>query len=134
MMPLQSAHSGHVELGTGAPVIVPNQRWNGNWRVRLSEVTQSDSGGSTLEFPVVQENMWEFSAARDDANFPEAIGLTPGTIQAVMWFKLGAGNKADKLVNTTVEEVNPVVDNTNDVVRVTVRGKGGKVTPNQTIV
>jgi hypothetical protein len=40
---------------------------------------------------------------------------------------------ADKLVNTLVLETNPIVDNTNDVVRVTVRGKGGKVTKNQTI-
>jgi hypothetical protein len=132
-MALQSAHGGHVEVGTGPPVVVPNQRWSANWRVRRSEVTQSDSGGSTLEFAVVQENMWEFSCARDDTNFPEAIGLASGTIVGTMWFKLGAGAKADKLVNTTVEEVSPVVDNTNDVVRVTVRGKGGKVTPNQTI-
>lgn len=132
-MSLQSAHGGSVQLGTGAPVVVPVGRWSGNWRARLAEVTQSDSGGATLEFPVVQENMWEFSCARDDTNFPEALGLTPGAIMSTVWFKLGAGAKADKLVNTTVEEVSPVSDNTNDVVRVTVRGRGGKLTPNQTI-
>jgi hypothetical protein len=134
-MPLQSAHGGSVQTGTGeAIVVVPVGRWSGNWRVRTAEVTQSDSGGSTLEFPVVQENEWEFSCARDDANFPEAVGFDGGTIIPIMWFKLGAGAKADKLVNTTVTEVNPVTDNTNDVVRVTVRGKGGKVKKNQTIL
>jgi hypothetical protein len=133
-MPLQSAHGGSVQVGTGMDlVVVPVGRWSGNWRVRSAEVTQSDSGGSTLEFPVVQENEWEFSVARDDAAFPEAIGLDGGTIVPLMWFKLGAGSMADKLVNTLVLETNPVVDNTNDVVRVTVRGKGGKVTKNQTI-
>lgn len=134
-MSLQSAHGGSVQTGTGeAIIVIPVGRWNGNWRVRTAEVTQSDSGGSTLEFPVVQENEWEISLARDDAAFPEAVGLDGGTIVPLMWFKLGAGAKADRLVNTTVTEVAPVVDNTNDVVRVTVRGKGGKVTKNQTIV
>ena len=134
-MALKSAHGGHVEVGTGGGiVIVPNQRWSGNWRSVNADVTQSDSGGSTLKFPVLQDNSWEFSAARDDAAFPEAVGLAPGDIVDVMWFKLGAGAKADKLENTTVDEVSPVVDNTNDVVRVTVRGSGGLVTPNQTIV
>ena len=133
-MALQSAHGGSVQTGTGgAIVVVPVARWSANWRVRTAEVTQSDSGGCTLEFAVVQENEWEFSCARDDTNFPEAVGFTPGTIIAIAWFKLGAGAKADKLTNTTVTEVAPVVDNTNDVVRVTVRGKGGKVTANQTI-
>lgn len=132
-MSLQSAHGGSVQVGTGPPVVVPVGRWSGNWRVRTAEVTQSDSGGCTLEFPVVQENEWEMTLARDDTAFPEAVGLDGGTIVAVLYFKLGAGAKADKLENTTVTEVSPVVDNTNDVVRVTVRGKGGKVTKNQTI-
>lgn len=132
-MALQSAHGGNVQVGTGTPTVVPVGRWNGNWRLRDAEVTQSDSGGATLYFPVVQDNDWEWSCARDDTNFPEAVGFTGGAIIPVLWFKLGAGAKADKLTNTMVTDVSPVVDNTNDVVRVTVRGKGGFVTKNQNI-
>lgn len=132
-MALRSGHGGNVQVGTGAPVVVPVGRWSGNWRSRNSEVTQSDSGGGTLFFPVVQDNQWEFTAARDDTLFPEAVGLAQGTILGTMWFKLGAGVKADRLTNTTVEEVNPICDNQGDVVRVNVRGHGGVLTPNQTI-
>jgi hypothetical protein len=126
-MPLQSAHGGHVYNG---PTQIPNERWSANWRVRDAEVTQSDSGGCTLGLAVVQDNEWEFFAARDDTFFPEAVGLTPGTILSAAYFKLGAGTKSDKITNTLVLEVNPVNDNKGDVVRVTVRGKYGKVFPN----
>lgn len=132
-MTLKSAHGGNVQVGTGTPVVVPVGRWSGNWRVRDADVTQSDSGGATLYLAVVQDNEWEFTVARDDTTFPEAVGLAQGTVVSVLWFKLGAGTKADKLTNTLVCEVAVVTDNQNDVVRVTVRGKGGLLTPNQTI-
>jgi hypothetical protein len=132
-MSLKSAHGGSVQIGTGSITVVPVGRWNGNWRYRDAEVTQSDSGGSTLYLGVVQDNEYEFSLCRDDTNYPEALGLSQGSVIAVLWFKLGSGTKADKLVNSLITEVSPVVDNTNDVVRVNIRGKGGLLTPNQTI-
>lgn len=130
-MALQSAHGGYVKIASATAV--PVERWSANWRVRDAEVTQSDSGGSTLYFAVVEDNEWEWSAARDDTNFPEAVGMSPGTIIATIFFKLGAGATGDKLTNTLVTEVAPVIDNKGDVVRVTVRGKGGNVTANQSI-
>lgn len=127
-MSLRSGNGGSVYANT---FVIPNDRWSGNWRTRDAEVTQSDSGGCSLYFPVIQDNSWEFSVARDDVAFPEALGLQAGTVVTTIYFKLGAGVKADKLVNTLVEEVNNVCDNKGDVVRATVRGKGGYLYPNQ---
>jgi hypothetical protein len=130
---LRSGNGGSVGIGTGTVVVVPVGRWNGNWRSRDAEVTQSDSGGGTVYFHVVYDPEWEFTAARDDVLFPESLGFTEGSAIAVLWFKLGAGTKADKVVNTFVSEVNTVCDNAGDVVRVTVRGKGGVRSASQTI-
>lgn len=129
-MALRSGHGGATKVG-GATV-VSTDRWSGTWRVRDAEVTQSDSGGATLYQGVVEDNEWEWTAARDDTNYPEAVGMAGGTIITDIRFKLGAGTACDKLVNTLVTEVSPVCDNKGDVVRVTVRGKGGKLTTNTT--
>lgn len=136
-MSLRTAHGGYVKQpGYNA---FPVGSWTGNWRVRDAEVTQSDSGGCTLYFAVVQDNEWSFECPRDDTNYPEAVGWTPGTILATVYFKLGADlpnnpSKGDKLVNTLVTGVTPVCDNKGDVVKVTVHGKGGLLTPSQTVL
>lgn len=133
-MALRSGNGGSVSTYTAEDVLlftIPNDRWSGNWRVREAEVTQSDSGGCTLYFPVVQDNDWEFSAARDDVNFPEALGLQAGDIIEKISFKLGAGSLGDLLENTLVTDVSNTCDNKGDVVRVSVRGKGGFLTPSQ---
>src|SRR4051812_14261900 len=127
-MALQSANGGDIIVAGSPNITIPNQRWNGNWRVRDAEVTQSDSNGCTLYQGVVQDNEWEVGLCRDDAAFPESLGLVAGTVLSALFFKLGAGSKADRLQNTLVTDVSPVNDNTNDVVKVTVRGKGGKLT------
>lgn len=132
-MTLRSGHGGSVQVGTGTPVVVPVGRWSANWRVRDADVTQSDGGGTTTYLAVVTDPEWEFTLARDDTAFPEAVGLQEGSTVGVLWFKLGAGTKADKLTNTLVCEVAPVCDNAGDALRVTVRGKGGTRTSNQTI-
>lgn len=129
-MSLRSGNGGAIKVS--GTVVVPTDRWSASWTARLAEVTQSDSGGASLYFPVVQDNSWEWTAARDDTNYPEAVGLTPGAILSDIRFKLGAGAACDKLTNTTVESVDPVCDNKGDVIRVTVRGKGGALTANTT--
>lgn len=127
-MALRSGQTGYIFVAAA----IPTDRWSANWRARDAEVTQSDAGGCSLYFPIVQDNEWEWTAARDDASYPEAIGLASGTIITSMYFKMGAGTKADRLQNTLVTDVAPVVDTKGDVVRVTVRGKGGLMTANQT--
>lgn len=126
-MALRSGNGGSVKVDGGSAIAT--DRWNGNWRIRDAEVTQSDSGGGTLYMAVVEDNEWEWTAARDDVNYPEALGMAPGNIVS-MRFKLGAGSLCDRLDSTLITEVSPVVDNKGDVVRVTVRGKGGLLTPN----
>lgn len=126
-MALRTAHGAHVYVGT---FTWPVDTWRGSWTARTTEVTQSDSGGAAVYFPILEDNSWEASVGRDDTNYPEAIGLAPGTIVPTMYFRLGGGLGAvsDRLTNTTVEAVEPICDNKGDVVRVTVRGKGGKRT------
>lgn len=138
-MSLRSSHGGSVTLHNSGITVVPNERWSGNWRVREAEVTQSSSGGCTLFMPVCQDNEWEIDMPRDDTAYPEFVGLGAGQIVDAMYFKLGADiagpsvSKGDKLANSMVVEVNNVVDNKGDVVRVVLRGKGGLLTPSTTI-
>jgi len=133
-MALTSATGGSVYIGASSPTIVPNGSWNGNWRTILANVTQSDCGGATKYFPTNHDPSWTISLCRDDTAYPEAVGLTTGTVIAAIFFRLGSATKADKIVNTTVESVDPVVDTaTGEVVRVTITGKGGLVTFNQNL-
>lgn len=131
-MAFKTATGGNVMLSVS--VVVPVGRWTGNWTTALSNVTQSDGNGGTSYFPTNMDPTWSFDAARDDTNYPEAIGLTSGTVVSTLYFRLGAETKADKVVNTTVESVTPVCDpSSNEVVRVTVSGKGGLVTYHQNL-
>src|SRR5581483_4800306 len=125
-MSLRSATGGHVYIGTSAPVIVPVGKWTGNWRTILANVTQSDCGGGTVYFPTNTDPSWSLSVARDDVLYPEILGLQTGTVIAALFFRLGAGTKADRVSNTTVESVDVENDpQTGEVVRVNVSGKGG---------
>jgi hypothetical protein len=126
-MAIPNTANGNVYNGV---VVVPVGQWQGSWMSILAPVTQSDSGGSTLYRATVQENNWSFSVCRDDTSFPEALGFTSGTVLAALYFRHGGTTKADRLTNTTVEAVDPVYDASQDVERVTVRGKGGYQTSN----
>lgn len=131
-MALKSATGGNL-MFPGAPVIVvPVGRWTGSWRTIVANVTQTDCGGATAGFPTNQNNTWTARLARDDVNFPEAVGLASGTVIPEIHFKLGAANKTDKLVNTVVESVETENDaETGEVVRCTITGRDGFVTHNQ---
>ncbi len=132
-MAFQSAAGGDVLSGTYTiPAFrVPVAVWSAAWRVKDTECNQADSGGGSLALPVIQDNSWEWRCARDDAQYPEAVGFEGGQLIPTMHFTLGGGSKADKLENTLVIEVAPVCDaESGEVVRVTVKGKGGTVTKN----
>ncbi len=123
---------GYVQV---AAFVIPNMQWSVDGGSRLDEVTQSDSGGPTTPCTlygfVRQDNSWEIHVKRDDVAYPEAAGLTQGAILDAIYFKLGAGSKCDKLVNTTVENVKTVNDPVTKFVEVVVTGKGGLRVPNQ---
>ena len=123
----QTSKGGH--LYTASAILVPNKSWRGNWRGQDDDATQSDTDG-TLYFPIGRDDPeWEAVLVRDDAAFPEALGWEEGTILSSIYFGLGGGTKADKLTNTTVREIETVVEQ-GKVVMVTVRGHGGSRTAN----
>ena len=133
-MAIPTGHGGSVQIGTGgSKVVVPVGSWRGNWDARDADTTQSDTGGFTRYQPVVIDPQWEYSCGRDDTNYPEVLGFTPGATLGTLWFKHGATAPGDKLVGTMVSGVNVVCDNAGDVERVVVRGKGGVLSIQQTI-
>ncbi len=134
-MAFSSAAAGNLMI-PGSPVVtIPNARWSASWRAMTPNVTQSSGlvAGATLYQGTIQDNTWEWRCARDDTNYPEAVGFVPGVTIAELHFKLGSTSKTDKIVYTTVESVDPECDSeSGEVIRVTIRGKGGLVTKNQT--
>lgn len=112
-----------------------------NWMTRLGEVTTSAAGAARVGFPgeaggtayagVVNDPQWRAEFPLDDAAFPEALGLKGGTILSQMWF-YHSTTKADRLCLTTVESVEKVRNSQQDVVRVIVSGRGGRLTENLT--
>lgn len=127
---IRSSKGGHVY--TADAILVPNKSWRGNWRGQDDDATQSDTEG-TLYFPIGRDDPeWEITLVRDDEAFPEALGWEEGTIQSAIYFGLGGGNKVDMLTNTTVREIETVVEQ-GRVVMVTVRGHGGNRLSNVTI-
>lgn len=128
-MAYETSLGGNVLIGA---TVVPVGQWQGNWTARLAEVTVSSSPGTRFA-KVVQHNQWSAQFPMDSVNFPEVLGFTPGVVISVLWFKLGANAKADKLENSTVETVTKVCNPLGDVIRIDVTGQGGDLTPNATI-
>jgi hypothetical protein len=129
---INTGNGGYVIIAGSPNVTAHNGMWTLNKMNRLGEVTNSAYGGSQYA-PCLQDPSWTIEIPRDDTLFPEALGLIQGTFITTLWFKLGSVNKADRLDATTVESVNEVCDNKGDVIRVTVTGKGGMVTNNQSL-
>lgn len=102
-------------------------RWSGTWQNRLAEVTTSANTG-TRYANVAEDNQWRFEMPMDDPQYPEVLGFTRGTIISAIYFE--HSSLSDKLVQTTVESCEKVVDSTSDVPRVVVTGRGGNLYPN----
>jgi len=123
-----------VYVGTGEITV---SRWSGNWENRLAETTTSGSGGGTRMAPTVTHPQWTAEFPQDDANYPEALGFTPGLVISTMYFdsgaKSGGNQRADKIVSTTIRSVEKATDSTSDVPRIVVRGEGGTLSYNQAI-
>lgn len=108
-------------------LVIPVTNWSGEWNAVLGDVTTSGTRG-TRYVPVITDCSWQISIPHDDPFFVEALGLGTGSIIAVMFFR-HTQLRGDKLEFTTVETVSKVSD-AKDVVRITVKGKGGALTNN----
>ena len=93
----------------------------------LGDVTTSGTRG-TRYVPVITDCSWQIAIPHDDPFFVEALGLYTGAIIPLMHFR-HTQTMGDRLEFTTVETVSKVSDG-KDVVRVTVKGKGGALTTN----
>jgi hypothetical protein len=131
-MAFQSARGGNLVVTIPAMTIVPVAKWSASWQVSDVPCDQADSDGGSFSLAVKQNNSWEWRCARDDTYYPEAVGFNGGQLLPAIYFTLGSGSKADLLTNTLVTEVAPECDaESGEVVRVTIRGKGGTVKKNQ---
>lgn len=124
-MAFRSGNGGSVTF-TGGTLAIGT--WEGDFSARLTETTNSSSGGTQFA-KVVEENSWSCDIPWDEANMPDTtVGLVPGSVIASASFKMGAGAKVYVLANTTVEKMVPTVNNATDIVRMRVSGKGGTCT------
>ena len=124
-MAFVSGNGGSISVGATALVV---GEWGGNFGARLVENTHSATGGSTNYEKVVDDPSWYADIPWDETALPDTdLGLTGGA-KVTVTFKLGAGVKTYVLTNTTVENVEPKVNNSNDIVRMRVTGKGGAIT------
>ena len=133
-MALRSSHGGSVKLNG---VVIPHEQSVVDNGSRLDDITQTDSGGAnnpcTIYGFVREDNTAEIRVKRDDAAYFEVLGLAVGTIVTVIYFKLGAGNLADALYNSTVERVVNSISPKDKFVEAVCYLKGGWKIPSITI-
>jgi hypothetical protein len=120
---VRSGNGGTV-VTNGVPIVV--SKWTRKWSSRLTENTNSSTVGYTNYDHVVYEVTWTIEGPWDESNTPdEAAGLIPGS-KITINFGYGGGSAfVDELAYTSVEEVEIVDDEKEDIVRFTANGKGG---------
>lgn len=95
--------------------------------VRLAENTAS-ANSSTSFVPVVKDHSWNCDVPWDDTNLPDTdFGLVEGAIVTLVFYD-GASGKTETLTNTTVERLENVMNNENDIIRTRISGRGGVLT------
>ena len=128
-MAVISAHFGpFVFSATTTAVTFTNARWSISGSSRLADVTTSATTGSQY-LGIINDPSWEVDAPLDSTQLPGTnIGITSGQALAKVWGGWGASGTGDRVSLTTVETIDFVNDNTNDAVRVVIRGRGGYLT------
>lgn len=95
---------------------------------RLTENTGS-ANGSTNYDKVVADNSSTFDIPWDDTNLPDTdVGLTPGSKVTLVYTIGGGSGKTCTLTNTTVERLETIMNNDQDIVRSRCSTKGGVLT------
>lgn len=125
-MAVLNAHFGpFVFTATTIAVTMNNSRWSISGGSRLADITTSATTGSQY-LGIINDPSWEVDAPLDSAQLPFAgLGLTSGQSLAKVWGGWGSSGAGDRVNLTTIESVDFTNDNTNDAVRVVIRGRGG---------
>lgn len=94
---------------------------------RLVENTHSGVSSTNYD-KVVPDHSWTVDVPWDDTNLPDTdVGLVEGDKVTIVFAK-GASGKTATLTGTTVETLEDVMDNSGDIIRTTISGRGGALT------
>lgn len=94
---------------------------------RLAESTHSGNTATNFE-KVIPHYEWTVEVPWDDTNLPDTdAGLAEGAKVTIV-FHDGASGKTLTLTDTSVETVEEVNDNNQDIIRSVITGKGGTLT------
>jgi hypothetical protein len=123
-MSFWTGNGGEIVVGA---VTLHVTKWTVRKTARLAEATHSGTTATNFE-KVVPHFEWTAEVPWDDTNMPDVdAGLAEGAKVTIV-FHDGASGKTFTLTNTSVETLEQVNDNENDIIRVTVSGKGGTLT------
>jgi len=96
-------------------------------QARLVENTNSANSSSNYD-AVSKDHSWTADIPWDDTNLPDTdFGLVEGA-KVTLIFNQGGSGKTATLTSTTVERLETIMNNENDIVRVRASGKGGVLT------
>ncbi len=119
---------GQVEVGTSPSEVTLHCRSH-SVRKTSRIVENSHSGVSATNFePIIDHYEWTVVVPWDDTNLPDVdVGLEEGLKVTIKFNDAGSG-KFKTLTNTTVESLEEQYDSDQNIMMVTITGRGGTLT------
>ncbi len=131
-MAILNAHFGpFVFTATTVAATFNNARWSIGGGSRLADITTSATTGSQY-LGIINDPSWEVDAPLETTQYPISLGLASGFALTKIYGAFGASGVGERVSLTTIESIDFVNDNTNDAVRVVIRGRGGYITEGTT--
>lgn len=94
---------------------------------RLAETTHSGNTATSFQ-EVIPHYEWEAEGVFDDTNLIDTdLGMEEGDVETLK-FNDGGSSKFVTLTGTTIESIEEVQDVREDVIRWSIRGRGGTIT------
>lgn len=119
-----SGNGGEITVGA---ITLPIKKWTLRKKAKLVENTTSSHAASNYE-KVIPDYEWTIEFPWDDTKLPDTdVGLNEGD-KGTITFNYGASTKFAVLTGTSVETLEEVNDNSDDIIRCTASGKGGTLT------
>lgn len=100
-------------------------KWTLRITTRLAENTHSGVSSTNFE-SVVRHNEWSLEVPLDIENFPENIGFDQADKVDIV-FNIGESGNFYTLTGSSVETLEYVDDQSQDIVRIMISGKGGSI-------